>query len=125
MIPQGYNLSFRQLSGCIRPGRGVGVLISAPDLDLGSLLSQSAMLLLVQYAQHSSFPTPCVSHLFFLSSDTTCHACPSLIFPLPTRQAHSQLPRIIPARSFLSPSTLHIVLLECGGFYLSWVSRTI
>lgn len=66
MIPQGYNLSFRQLSGCIRPGRGVGVLISAPDLDLGSLLSQSAMLLLVQYARHFSFPTPCASHLFFI-----------------------------------------------------------
>jgi hypothetical protein len=104
MIPQGYNLSFRQLSGCIRPGRGVGVLISALDLDSSPLSVRYATSCTVCTA-FIPFPRP-VRHVCFylLSTGITCHACPSLIFSFSPD----------PADSFT------LLRITCGGLFISF-----
>jgi hypothetical protein len=120
MIPQGYNLSFRQLSGCIRPGRGVGVLISAPDLDSSPLSVRYATSCTVCTA-FFSFPRP-VRHICFylLSSGIICHACPSLIFSFSPAPAGSfTLLRITCGGLFISFYFTYFVV-GMQGFYLLW-----
>jgi hypothetical protein len=70
------NLSFQLLSGCIWPGRGVGVLSWKADLGM-SLLSIRCAASCVQYTRHFMRP------LIYLSCSNTCRLLIFLTCPLP------------------------------------------
>jgi hypothetical protein len=71
------NLSFQLLSGCIWPGRGVGVLSWKADLGM-SLLSIRCAASCVQYTRHFMRP------LVYLSCSNTCRLSIFLIVPFHT-----------------------------------------